>query len=380
MRIDIRLAESRSEIEQFIRFPWKIYAGLPNWVPPLLSEMRAKLDTRKNPFFTYGRIQLFTAHDDHGSVLGRLAAIHNPRCRSCRKEQPGFFGLFECMDMPHVAGALFDAASRFLKDLSCTRLVGPVNFTTNDEVGVLIDGFENRPMIMCAYSPPYYGNLLESCGFTKCMDVFSYGARRDHPFLPRFDRVLQRISYNPAITARPFSTRDAVRDIATIQQIYNISLSTVPGFVPLLPEEAQAIGSGFLSFLDEQLIWLAEYDGRPVGFILAIPDVNEILHDLNGRLLPFGILQFYWKRRRLRNVRVVALAVLPEARSLGIETLLIQKIRDRFAAAGYVAAEFSVVNEANTSMRNLLQKCGFNITQRYRLFVRPITPVEVLST
>jgi len=372
MRIHIRQSVSHSEIERFIKFPWKIYPRLPHWVPPLLSDMRAKLDPRKNPFFTYGQIQLLTAHDDQGSILGRVAAIHNPRYQSYRNEQTGFFGLFECIDMPHVARALLDEASRFLKDRSCTQLIGPVNFTMNDEAGVLIEGFEKRPMIMCNYSPPYYRNLLESCEFTKYMDLFSYGARWDHPFLPRFDHVLQRISANPSITAKPFSKLDAVRDIATIQQIYNISLASVPGFVPLLPQEAQAIGSGFLSFLDEKLIWFAEYNGRPVGFILAIPDVNEILRDINGHLLPFGLLRFYWKRRHLRNVRVIVLAVLPEARSLGIEALLIQKIRDRFANAHYQAAEFSVVNENNTSMRNLLQKFGFKITQRYRLFFRPI--------
>lgn len=339
-------------------------------------DIRRRLDPRRNPFFEYGQVKLLAVADGAGTLLGRIASVLNPEHGRLHPESAGFFGLFECIDSLEVAQALFRAARQHLRVHHCTHMIGPVNFTTNSESGILVEGFDRSPMIMCSYSPPYYAGLLKGCGFDKSMDLFSYEGSWDHEFPPKYSRVVSRISSNPAISLRSFSRQNASRDIAIIRDIYNISFREVWGFVPMSVAEAEAMGGDFMPFMDEELIWIAEHDRRPAGFILALPDVNEILKDLNGRLFPFGILSFLGRRRHLRRIRVLALAVLPEFRSIGIEALLIHKVRERVLCKPYQGAEFSVVNENNTRMRSILTGLGFRVATRYRLYQAPVAEVE----
>jgi GNAT superfamily N-acetyltransferase len=365
-----------SHLTEFIRLPWRIYRKYPNWVPPLIKEVRRQLDPRRNPFFEYGQVKLLAVAGSNGKLLGRVASVVNPEHHRFHMESMGFFGLFECIDSPEVALTLFQEVKKHLFAHHCTDVIGPVNFTTNSESGILVEGFDRSPMVMCNYSPPYYGALLEGCGFEKSMDLFSYEGKWDHAFPPKYSRVVSRISSNPAISLRCFSRQNAARDIAIIRDIYNSSFREVWGFVPMSVAEAEAMGAGLIPFMDEQLIWLAEHDRRPAGVILALPDVNEILKDLNGRLFPFGMLRFLGRRRHLRKIRVVVLAVLPEFRSIGIEALLIHKVHERVLRKPYQGAEFSVVNENNKRMRSILTGFGFRVAHRYRLYRAPIAAGE----
>jgi ribosomal protein S18 acetylase RimI-like enzyme len=330
--------------------------------------MRHKLNPRKNPFFEYGQVKLYAVHNHKHEMVGRVAAVLNPVHCKAHNESAGFFGLFECINNADAAKVLFDAAREYLRRCKCTHIIGPVNFNTNEDSGQLIEGFDESPMIMCNYSPPYYKKLMEARGFEKAIDLLSYGAGVDHPFPSRYMKVLNRVSLNPRITVRHFDRRMASKEIALIREIYNFSFRDVWGFVPLSHSEADEMGRNFLTFADEELFWFVNYKNNPAGFIMAVPNINEILRDLDGRLFPLGLFKLLLMRRSIRNIRVMVLCMLPEYRSMGIETLLVQKIRERMKAGGYQKAEFSVVNENNTKMRNILESLGFPLVKRYRIY------------
>ena len=361
------------QLRKFIRFPWKIYRDYPNWVPPLIIEMHRKLDPRKNPFFEYGQVKLFGVCNESHEMVGRIAAIFNPVHPYIYRESTGFFGLFECINSVDVAQRLFTTANEYLSKFGCTHLAGPVNFNTNDESGLLIEGYDERPTLMCNYSPPYYAQLLSACGFIKAMDLLSYEGNLGHIFPQKYLDVFKRVSEKNEIKVRPFNRNQFLGEIATIREIYNGSFRDVWGFLPLSPSEAEAMGKNFISFSDDELVWIAEFKNKPAGLILALPDVNEILKDINGRIFPFGILRFLLRRRHIRGVRVIVLCVLPMFRSKGIETLLIHKVHHRILDRGYQRAEFSVVNENNIRMRNILETFGFDLTKRYRIYRAPIS-------
>lgn len=353
---------------RFIELPWKIYHGDPRWVPPLLRDEQDRLDPRKNPFFEYGKVTLLGVRNRKRELVGRVATVLNPVHQQLHQEATGFFGLFECINQVEAAQTLMQAVKDYLRKSHCTHIAGPVNFNTNEESGFLVEGFDDSPMILCNYCPNYYAVLMVTCGFEKAMDLLSYGARIDHSFPEKYSRVLKKVAANTAITARPFNRRRTSEDIATIREIYNDSFKKVWGFVPLSSSEAEAMGKKFLPFSDDELVRIAYYKNRPVAVILALPDVNEVLKTLNGRLFPFGILKFLAQRRRIRGVRVVVLGVLPQYRMMGIEALLIHQVHARMLVNGYRHAEFSVVNENNMKMRNLLSALGFQPIKRYRIY------------
>jgi len=371
MKYTIRETAGRRDLGRFIRFPHRVYRGHPNWVPPLDVELRRKLDPRRNPFFEYGQAKLFQALDETGKPAGRIAAVHNPLHREVHGEPAGFFGLFECVDDAGAARVLFEATKGYLGGFGCRVVLGPVNFSTNDDSGMLVEGHDERPMILCNYSPPYYPDLLAACGFEKAVDLLAYRGIVSHAFPPKYEAVARRAEADGAIRLRPFDRRLLDRDSELIGRIYNESFRDVWGFVPLSGPEALALGRSFAAFSDDRLVWIAEHNGEPAGFILALPDINEVLKDMGGRLLSFGIFRLL-VRPRTRGIRVIALGVVPSRRRLGIETLLIRKVHEGMQAGGYREAEFSVVMENNRRMRNLLENVGFEPAKRYRIFRSPV--------
>lgn len=372
--MELRTAEvlKSRDLSKFIKFPWKIYRNDSFWVPPLLREMRRKLNPEKNPFFEYGHVRLFLVFDNHQEVVGRIAAIFNPVHCEIYQERTGFFGLLECIHSIEVAKRLIEAVNSYLISFDCQKVVGPVNFTTNDASGLLIEGNKESPTIMCTYTPSYYHDLLTACGFEKAMDLFSYVGKLGHSFPEKYMKVVQRAASKKDLTTRPLDRHNISGDIAIFREIYNQSFKELWGFLPLTLSEAEEMAQSMIPFTDYDLVWIAEYKKKPVGIILALPDVNEVLKGLNGRLFPFGILKLLLRRRRIKGVRVLAFAVLPEYRSIGIEALLIYKVHTRILAGGYQRAEFSVINENNTRMRKVLEGLGFQANKRYRLYQAPI--------
>jgi GNAT superfamily N-acetyltransferase len=353
---------------KFIALPWKIYEKNMNWVPPLKVEMRRKLNPRKNPFFQYGKASLFGVLDDNRELVGRGAAILNPVHNRLYRDKAGFFGWFECIDSAAAARTLMTGITGELKKNNCTHIIGPVNFTTNDESGMLIEGFETSPMIMTGYNPPYYPGLMEACGFEKVMDMLNYEWIFGHTYPEKFNRLIEKLTRNNEILLRPFDRKHFHREILTIREVYNSSFKDVWGFVPISAAEAEEMGRSFKLFSDDDLVLFAEYKGKTIGLCLSLPDVNEILKHLNGRLFPFGIFTFFMHRRRIRSVRVMVLCVMPEYRKTGAAALIIDHLHRVGTPHNYKRAELGVVMESNRRMRGLLDTLGFRTVKRYRLY------------
>jgi len=374
MRVAVRKvsADDRGGMRAFLAVPGRIHDKQSPWVAPLNREVRRKLDPARNSFFRYGRADLLVAYDDSGKPCGRVAAIVNPRHQEVHGEKVGFFGLFESVNDSDTARGLMTGVADILREAGCQSILGPVNLTTNDESGLLIEGYDKPPTFMCNYCPPYYHDLLTECGFTKAIDTLSYVAWYGHQFPEKYYRIVRKTENNSRISVRRFDRARAREDILAIAAIYNESLRETWGFVPMSEGEAMELGQDLLPVADFDLIWIAYYDGNPVGAILAFPDINEILGKLNGSLWPFGFLRFVFERNKIKGMRVAAMGVLPAFRRQGIEALLIHKVHQRGHTRPYQRSEFSVVMENNLRMRNLLERFGFNLDRRFRLYSRKL--------
>jgi GNAT superfamily N-acetyltransferase len=357
----------------FLRVPRRIYDGHSPWIAPLDHEIKRKLNPARNAFFRYGELTMFVAYDEAGRPCGRAAAIVNPWHRKLHKERTGFFGLFESLNNPKTAQALLQSVTDILVRAGCDRVLGPVNLTTNDESGFLFEGYDEPPTFMCNYCPSYYHSLMSACGFHKAIDTLSYMARHGHTFPEKYYRIVKRLEGNPRIAIRRFRKAAAKDDILDIADIYNKSFRETWGFVPMSQDEAIELGQSLTPIADYDLIWIASFDGKPVGAILGFPDINEILGKLDGRLFPFGFLKLAFGRKKIQGMRIAALGVLPGFRNRGIETILIHKVHERVHTRPYLRSEFSVVLEKNLAMRNLLERFGFTPCRRFRLYTKEIT-------
>jgi ribosomal protein S18 acetylase RimI-like enzyme len=359
-------------MHDFLRFPRQVYDARLPWIPPLEREIRRKLHPADNAFFNYGDVTTFVAYDESGRPVGRIAAIINPWHEKMHGERTGFFGFFECIDDVATASELFRSVAEVLMRAGCDRILGPVNLTTNDESGFLLEGYDEPPTFMCNYCPPYYHELMAACGFHKAIDTLSYLARHGHPFPEKYYRVLERLKKESGIMIRRFSKKTAKADILTIANIYNRSFRETWGFVPISQEEAVQFGQSLLPIADLDLIWIASYRGEPAGAILGFPNINEILAKLSGRLSPLGIMKLMLDRKKIKGMRVAAFGVVPEFRNRGIETILINKVHERVHSRPYETAEFSVVLENNLPMRNLLEQFGFTQNRRFRIYMKEL--------
>ncbi len=359
-----------SLVRKFIKLPWEIYKGDPNWVPPLKLEMRQKLNPQKNPFFKYGSVKLFGVENENRTLVARGAAILNPMHNRLYDDHTGFFGLFECIDDVKAAGILIKRIADELQRNRCTHVLGPVNFSTNEESGFLIEGFGHRPMIMTNYCPPYYQELMPACGLTTAMDMSSYEWHFEHVYPDKLDRVIRLLSRQDRgdVHIRALDRKRLDEEVRTIREIYNSSFPAVWGFVPISGPESEEMAKSFKLFSDDNLILFAETAGKPVGFCLCLPDINEILKDLNGKLLPFGLFKFLMRRRRIRSARVLVLGVIPAYRNLGTAALLIHRLHETGLARGYRRGELSMVMESNHRMRQLLEALGFRAIKRFRVY------------
>lgn len=363
----VRPGRSRAKSD-FLTLPARIYSANTAWVPPLFRDTCLKLDPVRNPFYTHGEVQPFVAYANDGQACGRVAAITNRAHEQAHGDNAGFFGLFECVHDPGVAHALFEHVIEFLRARGCQAIIGPVNLSTNDESGLLLDGYDRAPTFMCNYCLPYYHDLLVGCGFRKAIDTLSFESEHGHPFPEKYRDVLRRAEQNPRLSARKFDRRNPTRDILQISDIYNDAFRGTWGFVPITSEEARVLGKQLLQFADLDLVWIADYDGEAVGMILGFPDLNESLKSIHGRLFPFGLIKLLWGMRHIQGMRVAAFAVKPQFRLRGIETLLIRKVHERINDRPYRRAEFSVVMEDNKPMRRLLEALGFELKRRFRIY------------
>lgn len=370
--VDVRPVAGRADLERFLRLPWKIYADDPNWVPPLLSDMRVVLDPAKHPFHKHAEVATFLAW--RGNVpVGRIAAVVNRAHNDFHQDRTGFFGLFESIDDQGVADALLLTAEAWLRERGMTAVQGPMNLSTNEEScspGVLIDGFHRPPVIMMAHTPRYYATLIERAGYGKAKDLLSYWIEAKEPperLRKGYERLLEAGGY----TVRSLDMRRFDEEVAIVQDIYNSAWERNWGFVPMSGDEIAHMAKQLKPVVDPELVALAFAGDEPVGFVLALPDYNKALRHVNGRLFPLGIFKLLWHRRRLDTVRTLTLGVKPSHRGKGLDALLITHINLEGNRKGIWRGECSWILEDNEPMRRILERVAV-ADKTYRIYEKSV--------
>jgi hypothetical protein len=287
-------------------------------------------------------------------------------------DRVGFFGFFECVHNPDVARALFDHAGNFLRTRGFEVVRGPMNFSVNDEIGMLVEGFDTPPAIMMTHNPPYYNELMTDCGFSKAMDVIAYELRRgelSRRLLDIGERSLSRLK----LRVRTLDPKHFWQDVEHICNVYNTAWAANWGFVPMTKSELKAMAETLRLIYDPRLVFFAENsDGKPVGFSLLLPDINVILKRLNGRLLPTGILRLLAGRRKINRARVLLMGVNPACRGHGIDAAFYYLTYLRGTEAGYRWAEFSWILENNRPMNDAALAIGAKPYKKWRIWEKPL--------
>jgi GNAT superfamily N-acetyltransferase len=360
----------------FIRLPWRLYEGVANWVPPLISERKRHLDPRRNPFFEHAEVQYFLAWRD-GVPVGRISAHVDHRLNEFQSNRWGLFGFFECEDDPGIASALLATAERWLRERGRDRMIGPFDFSTNHECGVLVEGHELRPQILENWHHPYYRDLLEGDGMVKAMDLYKWEINPTHrdAMLPVIDELADRLEPEHGIRLRRMRRRNLRSEVRAFMEVYNLAWSGNWGFVPLTDAELDSMAKELGPVLDEDFACVAETaDGQLTGVSLTLPDWNKVLARLNGRLLPIGWLKALLGRRKLDGIRVFALGVKPEYQHTGVAAALYRDIWDTVFDRGMVRAETGWILEVNDSMNRAMEALTGRIVKRYRIYERLLEP------
>lgn len=380
MSVEIRPVATSEERRAFLRFPWKIYpSSYPAWVPPLLAEERKRIDPDVNPFFGHGSVELFLAYSN-GDVAGRIAAVENTLHNEFHQEKIGFFGLFESVEDQEVANALFDSAAEWARDRGLIALRGPANFSTNEECGLLIDSFDDPPYVLMNYNPPYYVDLFENWGLAKAKDLLAYAVRHDgfdDRRFARISRLVERSQHD--LRVRSLRMKQFDKEVELIRDLYNLAWERNWGFVPMTDAEVDYMAKALKPVVEPDLAMIGEIDGVPVGFALALPDINQALHHLNGRLLPFGIFKLLWYMRRINRMRIITLGIQEEHRRTGLDGLFYLKMFGNGRRLGIDFAESSWILEDNELMNRALVKMGFVLSKTYRMYERALEPRPTIS-
>ena len=372
MPLEIRPVSSRRDLARFIRLPWRIYRNHPTWVPPLVYERKRFLDRRKNPFFTHGEAEYFLALRD-GEPVGRITAQIDRDFNDFHKNDWGMFGFFETDEDPETANALLGAAEGWLRERGRDRMVGPMDFTMNDESGIVIEGHDLPPLVKQPYHPRYYQGLVEGAGMTKAMDLYMWSAGvGDHDkVLPIIWELDEKLEPEHGIKLRKMRKKDLQAELDRFLEIYNIAWSTNWGFVPIRREDMEYTAKEMKPILDEDWLMACETaEGETVGIALTVPDINQVLKRMNGRLLPLGWLKFLTGRRKIDRLRVGFLGVKPEYQHTGVAAAMWAEHFRMAAVKPQSTGEAGWILETNTAMNRAMEGMGGRIVKRYRVYER----------
>ncbi|MBA2349517.1 MAG: hypothetical protein H0V81_14620 [Solirubrobacterales bacterium] len=376
MTVEVVPISSKRDRDAFIKLPFRLYAGESNWVAPLLFERRQFLDPRKNPFFQHAQVQLFLARRE-GRVVGRISAHIDANLDAFQGTEWGLFGFFECEDDPEVARALVEAARAWLAGRGRKTMVGPMDFTTNDECGLLIEGHDRPPIILSGWHHPYLQRLLEEeCGMEKAMDLLMWDLQVENR--DRVHEAIWKVSADVeakhGIVCRNFVKQDLEAEVGRFLEVYNAAWEKNWGFVPLTEEEIRHYAKTLKPVLDENWAMVAEKKdtGEVVGAALTLPDYNQVLHRLNGRLLPFGWAKALKARKQIDKVRVFALGVKPEYQHTGVAARFYEMHFDAAARTPQTGGEMGWILETNEPMNRAMEGMGGEIVRRFRVYEQAV--------
>jgi GNAT superfamily N-acetyltransferase len=372
-QVEVRPVRSQRELMRFIKLPWRLYGPESQWVPPLISERKRFLDQRKNAFFKHATAEYFIAYRRRQPV-GRISAHVDHWFNEFQQNSWGLFGFFECEDSQETADALFETAESWLREQGRDLMIGPMDFTTNHECGLLVAGHEHPPQILEPWQHPYYKTLFEGYGFAKAMDLLKW--RLDvsdrSKVLPVVSEQAKRLEPEHGITVRHMRRSELKREVERFKEVYNAAWARNWGFVPLTDEEIDDQARELKPLLDENWAFIAERGDETVGASLTLPDYNQVLKRLNGRLLPFGWLKFLRARKTIDAVRVFALGVKPEYQHTGVASAFYIECFDMAATTPQRGGEMGWILENNTAMNRGMEALGGEVTKRYRLYEKQL--------
>jgi len=363
---------TKADLEAFIRFPFRLLQAEPHWVPPLLMERREFYDPKKNPLYEYAQVQLFSAWRG-GEVVGTIAAVRNDRYGQFHPEEShvGFFGGFDCVPEQAVADALFAAAGDWLQHQGKGVMRGPVNLTTNDVVGLLVDGFGDDPTLMMPYNPAYYPGLFQAAGFAKTKDLFAFSLTHAE-YHGRLDHVAKRLAGSGRFKIRPIDLGHLQAELEFVRACYNEAWAHNWGFVPWTDRELAFMAQELKPLVDSRLAFVGEIDGVPAGFSISVPDANEAIKLARGHLFPFGLIKLLWKLKvtKCSRLRTIAMGVLPRYRKRGLDAFLVNHLIVNAEGMGYPGSELGWILEDNLPMLNALEQLSARKTKTYRVYDR----------
>ena len=364
---------SKGELAAFIDFPHDLYKDDVNYVPELFIAQKDLLTT--HPFHKHSSLQAFLVYED-GKITGRIAAILNNNHNDFNKASDGFFGFFDCINDQETANLLFKAATDWLKNKGVTqKFIGPVNFSTNEACGLLVDGFDSAPVLMMTYNYPYYAQLIENCGFAKQIDLIAWnweGQNYDDRSVRLLTALQERLKRNN-IVIRKVSLKNFKEETVKLRQVYNAAWDQNTGFIPLTDDEFDHLAKDLKLILDPDFALVAEQDGKIVGFGLALPDFNQVLKKVKrGRLLPFGIFKILLNKRKINRIRIYALGVIDGYRKMGIEACLYGTIIKEYKRKGFTCAEAGWTLENNTLIIEAILAIKGDPYKKYRIYEKAI--------
>lgn len=365
----VKLVTKPSEMKAFLSFPYQHYQDDANWIPPLYIQQRDVLDTEKNPYFKNVESAFFLAERE-GEIVGRAAAFINHDWIEYQQRNAGFFGFLECRDDLPLARLITRILGDWMRERGMDEMLGPINPGMMGELGMLVEGHETEPYIMMPWTKPYYDKLLKSCGLEKEIDLLAYVVDDKHVDLSRIERAENIVRRRlPNLHIRPVNLKNFKQEARIIRKLFNQAWATNWGFSPVSEEEFDHLAKDLKLILDVDLAHIAEIDGRPVGFSVALPDMNQAFKHLkDGKLLPTGIFKLLYYKRKINRIRTALMGVIPEYRGKGIDALLHREAIHKGMAKGYNASELSWLLETNTEMIRVAEKIGGWKEKTYRMY------------
>ncbi len=375
MSLVVRPVRGRRDLREFIDLPYRLHSTSPVWVPPLRLERYLFLSRRFNAFYTHGDAQLFLAERD-GRVVGRISAHYDQVFNDLHGNRWGMFGFLEMEDDPELVPAMLDAAERWLRDHGRDHMIGPMDFTINDESGIQIEGFEREPLIRQPSHPPYYQRRCEEAGLEKAIDLWMWELHISDrsKMLPVIFKLADELEPRHGIRIRKMSRRSLRRDLDRFADVYNAAWSENWGFVPYSKADLDAYAQELHLVFDKNWFMVAETaEGEAVAVAVTVPDVNQVLKRMKGRLLPFGWWHYLRRRRIMDRVRVGFLGVKPEYQHTGVAAAMYVEHFDMATVTPQTWGEMGWILETNTNMNRAMEAMGGRIVRRFRIYERPLT-------
>ncbi|MFT7616508.1 MAG: GNAT superfamily N-acetyltransferase [Planctomycetota bacterium] len=371
LKYEVKVIACKKHLRQFIDLPYRLHSAEKHFVPPLLFDVKARLDKQKNPFFKHAEAEYFIALDGDRCV-GRIAAIENRRHNEIHKDGVGFFGWFESENNPEIAKALLDRAAQWLSDRGLDQMRGPVSFSMNDEVGILVKGFDWRQTVLTAWNPPWYEDLITGYGLEKVMDLISFSLPVMEFGAERMERIIERIKKRENLSVRPFDMKKFPDEVKRFKDIYEDAWMENWGHVGLTNAEIDHMAKEMKPIVEAKLANFVEVDGHPVGFSLVLPDIYYITQNLKGKLFPFGLFKLLFGMKKIPDIRLLAMGIRRDMQRRGLDSVLYYESFRAARDLGKKWSELGWVLETNTVMINTIEKLGGTAHKTHRLYQRPL--------